>query len=264
MSFYSKKLYRDVGQNWRGVGFTYLLFLLALVWIPVIYLWGVMFSEFKTVVYPKIIEKVPEVQIKDGEVVLNKPMPYVISDEDTKKPFVVVDTTGKTTTLKEAGSKILITKNQVIMQKDQNQVETYTIPSNLNFAINQTILSKLLDDVAFWLLVLAYPVLVLLSFIYRIVQTLIYGAIGTLIFNKMIKAPLDYQAIVRLSVIAITPAVIISTISCLLFISFPFQWTLYFLLSILYLIYGIRANKTIVVVEQPIEVVDLKNPPPAD
>ncbi len=39
MSFYSRALYRDVAQNWKGTGFLYLLFLLALSWIhPIVQL----------------------------------------------------------------------------------------------------------------------------------------------------------------------------------------------------------------------------------
>ncbi|MCI0404254.1 MAG: hypothetical protein L0212_12175, partial [Acidobacteria bacterium] len=35
LSFYSKDLYQDVGQHWRGTGFLYLFLLLALAWIPI-------------------------------------------------------------------------------------------------------------------------------------------------------------------------------------------------------------------------------------
>ncbi len=33
MSFFSKDLYRDVGQNWRGIGAFYLLVLLIISWV---------------------------------------------------------------------------------------------------------------------------------------------------------------------------------------------------------------------------------------
>ncbi|MHC4906616.1 MAG: DUF1189 family protein, partial [Planctomycetota bacterium] len=34
MSFFSKRLYRDVGQNWKGSNLSYLFLLLAICWIP--------------------------------------------------------------------------------------------------------------------------------------------------------------------------------------------------------------------------------------
>ena len=34
MSFYSRKLYQDVAQNWGGMAILYLLFIVFLSWIP--------------------------------------------------------------------------------------------------------------------------------------------------------------------------------------------------------------------------------------
>src|SRR2546426_3324312 len=35
LSFFSRSLYRDVGRTWKGIGFLYLLLLLALSWVLV-------------------------------------------------------------------------------------------------------------------------------------------------------------------------------------------------------------------------------------
>ncbi len=82
-----------------------------------------------------------------------------------------------------------------------------------------------------------------MSFLYRVIQAIVYAAIGCLIFARLAKVDISYQAMVRLSIIAVTPAIIISTVLQYCSISFNYEWTLYFLLTMLYLIYGIRANR---------------------
>jgi uncharacterized membrane protein len=70
-----------------------------------------------------------------------------------------------------------------------------------------------------------YPFLVLGSFAYRIVQVLIYGAIG-MIFARVERADLEYADLVRLASVSITPAVLLDTLRGALAVPTSFLWWL--------------------------------------
>ena len=59
--------------------------------------------------------------------------------------------------------------------------------------------------------VVVYPFALIGSYVYRIVQVLIYAAVG-LLFASMCKTTLSYAALIRLAVAAVTPVIIVSTI----------------------------------------------------
>ena len=67
-SFFSRALFRDVGTHWRGIAFAYLLFLLAVCWIP--FSVGVYFqwSAFVVAEAPAITEQIPAITIEKGGV----------------------------------------------------------------------------------------------------------------------------------------------------------------------------------------------------
>src|SRR6478672_8744679 len=68
LSLFSPDLYRDVVANWRGVGFLYLLLILALTWIPEMYKAQVGFKDFAQTEFPNMIRDFPPITITKGVV----------------------------------------------------------------------------------------------------------------------------------------------------------------------------------------------------
>ena len=66
-SFFSKKLYRDVGQNWKGANFSYLFLLLAICWIPPTLNLRESLVESLDSNQLQIINQIPEIHIKNGQ-----------------------------------------------------------------------------------------------------------------------------------------------------------------------------------------------------
>ena len=93
-----------------------------------------------------------------------------------------------------------------------------------------------------WGFVAIYPDLVASSFVYRIVQALFYSVFG-LVIAKSLRSRLTYGGVLRVTVVALTPAVLAKT---LLWndLGFPFSWVLYFLIAIGYLAFGLTSNAT--------------------
>lgn len=241
MAFFSKSLYKDVGQNWKGVAALYLLLLLAITWLPGTFQIKQGIDNFVDKEAPKILKQIPEITIKDGKASIDKPVPYVIRDPDTGKPIIIIDTSGKVTSIADSPAHVLMTGTEVMYKKNKDEIRTYSFEKVKDMTFGQAQIKNLLSH-AKWVILLLYPMLLLASFCYRIIQALIYGAIGV-IFSKIAGAELTFQQTMRIAIVAITPAVLLSTVLDYQGIHYPYQFTSYFIISMVYLFFGVSSNK---------------------
>ena len=113
MAFYSRRLYVDVAKRWTGVGFLYLLFLIALLSIPLSIRAIAAFDRFfdDELVLP--IKNIPALHFEKGALVFDKPMPYLVRSK-SGKVHTVIDTTGTVSVKKNPypDLTLLITKNK--------------------------------------------------------------------------------------------------------------------------------------------------------
>lgn len=242
LAFFSKDLYRDVAKNWHGIGALYLLLLLIVTWIPLMYLFFVSLSEFVDTSSPQWVEQIPAVTINQGVVSIDKPSPYYIKDPKSGNPVIIIDTSGHYTTLTGTTAGILVMKDKIIMKKNEQETRIYELNKTDNYSFNKDTATKFLTQLKKWAPLFIYPLLVLTTFIYRLLQALIYAWIG-LLFAHFMKVSLHYKELLRLTMIAITPTIIVGTILTFLQITFPYQGLFYFLLAMLYLVFAIHANK---------------------
>ncbi|MCP4610138.1 MAG: DUF1189 domain-containing protein [Planctomycetes bacterium] len=246
LSFFSKKLYIDVGRNWKGVNFLYLLLLLTVCMIPAMINVHRGMSNFVNNEAPAIINQIPEITITDGRVSINETQPYYIIDPDTNKPLAIIDTTGRINSLKEIDALCLLTGNKVIMKKSNFENRTYDLSQVDSFAVNGEQISGWLQTGKKFLVVVIYPFALLGSYMYRIVQVLIYAAVG-LLFASFCKTKLSYAALVRLAVVAVTPCIIVSTALGLAGTSLP--GILYLVAALVYLFIAVKSNADITVLQ---------------
>ena len=109
---FSPSFYRDVGRNWKGICAGYLLLLMILACIPTAIVANRGFSKFLQAEGKAVIDQVPPISFKDGEVSTPVKQPYVITLPDTDKPLIVIDTTGQVTSLAEADAPVLNRKRR--------------------------------------------------------------------------------------------------------------------------------------------------------
>jgi hypothetical protein len=83
---------------------------------------------------------------------------------------------------------------------------------------------------------------VIVSFIFRILQSLVYAVFGKL-FAAISSIPITYVQIVRIAMVALTPVIILGTILELAHVWFPGEMLCFFIIAMFYVIYGIYANK---------------------
>lgn len=240
LSFFSKELYRDVGLNWKGTCFGYLFLLLAVCWIPVMVTFHLGLSRFIEDKAPVFIEQVPEITITDGQASIEEPQPYYITAGDANDVLMVIDTTGQINSPDDANAFVLLTKTKLIHRKSDVELQTFDLAQVKEFTLNQTKITSWLNVLAKIFAPVSYVFALIGSCVFRIIQALIYAAIGML-FVSWCKARLTYDALLRLAVVAVTPCIIVKTILSIADIRIPYAPLLYLIAALAYLFFGVKA-----------------------
>lgn len=244
MSFYSRKLYRDVANNWGGGVVLYLFILLAICWAVMVFRYQPVIDRSFRQVADQVTPQVPEVKIQKGQASTPENRPYLIKDLDNGDVVAIIDTSDKYQSLNDTPSstRILLTKDAVFYMDGSNNIRMQKIPNTLMLNVKPEIVKiKLLQFVG-WSWLIIFPFLLFFSFIYRLAQSLVYAAIGK-VFSALSNIPLTYAKILKISMIAVTPAIILSTILDWLYVGFSFELLAFFVITMVYLFFGIKANK---------------------
>jgi hypothetical protein len=243
-SFYSKALYRDVAKNWRGSAFLYLLFVLAISWAIIL----------STSIQPNINKELkqalarfapqfPDIMIEKGIVTTPEKKAYYIKNPDTKEVIGIIDTTDRTR-WNNSINLFLLTKTKLYWSDQPDELSIRQIPKNFTLQIKPLVIKNQLEAWASWLWIILFPFFVLFSFVFRIIQTLLYAIIGKLLALFM-GVPLRYGKIFFLGLVSITPAILIGTILDCFVIRFSGEWLVYVGLALGYLFFAIWANKDV-------------------
>jgi hypothetical protein len=252
LSFFSPDLYRDVRTNWKGTGFLYLLLLLSLTWLPVMTKVHWVLSDAVRQDAPKYIAQVPKLAIQHGEVSIDRPVPFAIVVPDSGTPLLVIDTSGSITSFEQTPALALLTRNKFMYRKtDGNETRIYDLSKIDDFTLDRDRVNGWVQAFRKYFATLAYPVVLVSSFTYRVLQMLLYAAIGML-FVKMLKAPLDYLTLLRLASVSITPVIVLSTLQVLTGIHIPAFWLICFVIAMGYLFFAIKSNIEPVPPEAPV------------
>lgn len=246
LSFYSAPLYQDVGRRWQGTGFLYLLLLLALAWIPHMAAVQTAIAEGIDNEAQALAGQIPAITISNGEVSTDVDTPHFIRDPKTDKLLAIIDLTGEYTSLEDTEAEVLLTKNQVLMRRNRGGIQEtrgFDLSTVESFTVTREDINRWLEAAKVWLAIIFYPFAVVFSFIYRVIQALIYAVIGLLIARSL-KIGLEYGTLLRLAVVAITPVVILGTFLGVASIRVPGLSLISFAIAMGYLTFAIKSNQT--------------------
>lgn len=252
LSFFSKELYRDVGLYWKGVNFLYLLLLLAVCLIPTMINLHRGISNFVNNEAPAIVNQVPEITITDGQVSIKETQPYYIKDPDSDEPLAIIDTTGQIESLEDTDAFCLLTGNKVIIKQSEFENRTYDLSNVKAFAVDSERITGWLQIGRKFLAVVIYPFALLGSYLFRIVQALIYAAVG-LLFALWCKVTLSYATLLRLAVVAMTPCLLAKTIFGIADIHLPYATLISLAITLAYLFFAVKANSEIILIQEEAE-----------
>lgn len=244
MSFYSRKLYKDVANNWGGYAFLYLVFILALTWIYFTYTTQVAFTNTYAAFSEQIVWQMPVIDIKNGVISTPEKRPYSITDPGDKSiVYAIIDTTGYFKELpKYPITMMLVKKTEIIYTPKTRETRIYKLPSDLTTTIRPTDINNHIKDYVAYAWILIFPAALLGSFIFLLLQAIILSLIGK-IFSKSIHVNLSYGKILQISMVAFTPALILQILISVFQLPSFHPQLIYFAIAILYMFYGIQANK---------------------
>lgn len=269
LSFWSKDLYQEVGQKWKGITFLYLLLLVFVcgffLWISMSVKIHAVISEFAEQKAPQLIEKIPEGSIKEGVVSIKAEEPYIIKDPDSGEPIVIIDTTVSLNSLKQNKTPIVITRNKLIVRKNEIETRIIDLSHIDHFSLTHQKLRRWFNLFVRWFGFILYPFLFIFSFasllFAKLMAVLVYAVLGIL-FSKMLKAALNYSALLRLSIIAITPANLLAVLLWLIDFRLPFLRLFSIGISLAYLFFAVKVNAELGRQENQAEFID--SPPPGE
>ncbi|MCX7115516.1 MAG: DUF1189 family protein [Gammaproteobacteria bacterium] len=244
MSFYSKELYIDVIRRWHGLGWLYLLLVVALFSIPLSINLGLGAQHFFTTQVVEDVKSMPQFMIQNGVVVFDKPMPFEIKNVQ-HDVIGMIDTTGKTEALdNDRYPKLtyLITKNKIFyrtpsfhtLNNDEEgapagPIFSQTIDSKTNevFSGADFVRDVPIERIRMIIMASTYPIVVVLLFSMLAGFFLLLGVTGRFVAKLMLRSPLTFMQSCRLVAISATPALLFLFVFLTLHRNFSFSGTVF-------------------------------------
>jgi hypothetical protein len=148
---------------------------------------------------------------------------------------MLIDTTGKIQTPEQADALSLLTQTQLYIRLPENAPMVYNLADFGDFILNQKIAGEMMAGLKRLIAPTYYVVIYLGSLVLFIFITLLLGVMACL-FARMQKKTLSYMAGMRLTVVALTPAMVIGGL--LAWVDQTISVLLYVLLALAYLYIG--------------------------
>jgi hypothetical protein len=235
MAFYSRPLYRDITQNWRWLSFLYLLFLVAVCYLPLAVSTQTSITHMVNAIKPWITQ-LPTITITNGEVSIDQPVPFLIKDPKSSQVVAIIDTSNTITSFQNTTATLLLTKDKLLV-KNNDEIKTYDLSGIKNRTYDQERINSFLPILHYAILFI-YPVAVLLYFLQGVCEALFYAVLVKL----FIDTELPYKTLCCLAAVALTPKFILVSLLGIFSISFPYKWIIYFALGLGYLFFAVGAN----------------------
>jgi hypothetical protein len=253
LAFYSRAFYSDVTRGWRGTGFGYLLLLLAFSLLPILYAMHLRVATFMEADFGRLAAQTPAITIRGGEATIAVPQPHTIRDPDSGRAVAILDTTGEVNDLTGQEAALLLTKSELRVRALGTATRTIRLSDLPDATVTPDWLEEKGRSLARWLLPIVYPFSVAGAFLGRALQALIYAAMGA-VMARAIGLGLRFGALLRLSVVAMTPALLIGTGLSLANVAKAHTPLWEPVLTMGYLLLGLRAST------QPREVTPAESP----
>ncbi len=242
-SFWSKSFYVDVAKNWHGLAYSYLVLLISFTWIFMSIKKQMDFNYFVDHKLSPVIVQMPVVTIDKGILSIDQPSPCTLKGS-SGQPVVTFDTTDKPMDPEAMPGIFLVTKDSVYgkHQPPEQKLDLSSITDHV--VINKTVAQQFFADLGKSFALIVFIIAAPVGLVFCILQSLLYGLIGKGI-ARLNNVNLTYAALVRLSVVAMTPALLIDSIIKVRSVDVTtwMAWPIAaFFINISYLMFAIFAN----------------------
>jgi len=259
LSFYSSRLYSDVVRSWQGVGIGYLLLAVTLGSIPLSGRIILQFDRFFEEQMLAPFQELPTLDIKNGQVLFDKPMPYFIKNKQGEV-VSIIDTSGKVNKIDSTYPhlKVLVTKNEINFQPPglkqllgattssaNTKIYTHTLPEDSNGIfdgktwVKTTGFAKL--KIIFELFI--FPFVTLFYFVIALIFLPIIATLGQLGADVFLGLKLKFKESCRLLAVSATPMIFFFFLMRAGNVVFPGLGFIYFLILVGYFIFAMYSLK---------------------
>lgn len=216
-AFFSTHFYRDLGSHGKGVGFVYLLCLLVFSCGIESIKTAMHFHRKIEVLGPYYAQQIPDMEVQNGKLKMDKESVYYIFDPETQEPVIAFDCTADTkNSPQELGVAVLVTEKNVLAkmgtesQGKASEILSFSAMNGMKMnkdSFMQTIRMCSLG-VPFVDIALRLPP----AWAWSIFQALAYSLVG-LVLAKMISVNIKYEGILRVASFAVGNAIIIGIVA---------------------------------------------------
>lgn len=242
MSFYSRKLYRDVAFNWGGFAFLYLLLLVSLSVVSWTYKIQQAVNQAYLHASEKFIPQIPVLTLKNGKISTPEKRPYLIKSDNGKEIIAIIDTSGKYKSLKDTKASLLITETELYTAPKATETRIDKVPADVSLVFDPVVVNQYVKNVFAWTWLLVFPLLVVMLYLYRLIQAIVYAVLGRL-YGMIIGARVTYAQVLQIALVSITPVIVLATLFDVFGFALSNAMIWGFIVGIAYLFYGVSANK---------------------
>ncbi len=241
LAFYSKDAYIRAAREWKGIGYGYLFVMILISSLCIgiyVHTWtNVAIAQIEKFILPQM----PTMTFKDGHLTIDKELPYVMSVNGTN--IIRFDKTDEQPADPAEFAPIIFGETEVAHYvRGSGRVKEWVFKKILSLIIDPVTLARYVNFMKTWFGLCFALVLLPLHFVYVASQTLMLGAIGR-IFTSTMHFFLSYSKLVRISVVAVTPGVVLGTIFIVTSQFFALWLGIYGIMAAIYLFYGVYSNK---------------------
>ncbi|GFP78294.1 DUF1189 domain-containing protein [Clostridium fungisolvens] len=195
------------------------------------------YYKFMDTIHNEVVYEFPEFTFNNGILEVDGKQPILLKRNDYN---IVIDTTGKTglSKIEDYDKAVLILKDKAYIKNGSSSIDEtrYSIIKFLKFNKAEFIEAMYDFKAGAFIMLASAPVLFFLS---NLFTAFMVSAVGTLI-NSVLKAGIKYINLYKLSLYAITTAVIISCIRRVLALNIVFINYIYLIISSVYMFLAIR------------------------
>ncbi len=244
-SAYSASLYRQV-QTWRGKAIAYLALVLTLCWIPSLIKLQMSLSEGLARMENRVVSEFPVIRFAQGKISTPENRPYIFEFADkTGKVKIIIDTSGKYTSLEQPDVKLLLTRDRFFVRKNSGEVTMNSLSKMTAkpFTIDEAFIRKWSRVTRTWMLPIMFPFIFLFSFLKRIVQAFFVALLGMLLVSAL-DVELDLGALFSLAIVSMTPAMVAGTVWTVAGGAVRLSWLIFATLIVGYFVFAVNAAST--------------------
>lgn len=238
--FYNQRFYASAATHWRGRGFGYLCFAVAVGLLPLIVTMALVLKHFYSAELPYMLRQMPDITFSQGRAYTEAAEPQVIYTS-YGKPLIMIAPSSDFTTPNEAGVMVLLTADALLVQRGDSETRRYALD---DIQENTVLTADLVEDIAmavkFWLLPFVALGMWLLFSFGRLIQAFFYALLG-MAFAAALKVKLEFSALLQIAMIAVGQVVLVTAVFVMLFGSISIVISIP--LALFYVWFGIKSTR---------------------